>query len=288
MSNIGVGELRGRIANEDLSSHQYRFVVILSTGKIEAADAITDKAYGVLQNDAVTSGLEGSVKVQGETLVVAAEALSVGDFVAPDADGKAQVAVATQYPRGIVVEAASAEDELAVIELFYHADDLGGTETFVAGVIQGTLSVGDDLTMADEADFVLNTTTGSMLPKTSSQKLGFWGTTPVAQQSHIADPAATASDPDALTAATLTDNGGGAAADGTIADIANADASETTDRSVIADAVKELSDQINKLVADVTSIRTQLVATIDDVQANNTAIDSINALCATLGLTASS
>lgn len=137
-----------------------------------------------------------------------------------------------------------------------------------------------DLTVAAKGTgtLTLGQATGEVAIATAAgDKIGLYGTTPAAQPAHIADPASAA----AITAAVLTDNGGGQAADGTIADIASADASETCDRSVIADAVKELSDQINKLVADVTAVRTAS-------EANNTAIDSINAALAVLGITAAS
>lgn len=123
---------------------------------------------------------------------------------------------------------------------------------------------------------------GSGSTATINVKLaGLAGAGENALAAHISDPAAmaaiTASTPAAQTSAALTDNGGGAAADGTIADIASADASETTDRSVIADAVKELSDQINKCVADITAVRTQTAALVVDVTAAKTAVDANNA-----------
>ena len=60
------------------------------------------------------------------------------------------------------------------------------------------------------------------------------------------------------------------------------------DGAKIKDNFADLAAQCNALLADITSIRTQLVAAIDDIQANNAAIDAINADMATLGLTASS
>lgn len=99
-----------------------------------------------------------------------------------------------------------------------------------------------------------------------------WIATNYVEQAHIADPAATAVDPDALTASALGDlvatNGGWG-----YSSEANADAVHT---------------KFDLLIADVTSIRTQLVALIDDVQANNAAIDLINAAQAGFGVTASS
>lgn len=101
--------------------------------------------------------------------------------------------------------------------------------------------------------------------------------------------AATAVTSAALTAATLTDNGGGAAADGTIADIASADASETTDRSVIADAIKELSDQINKLIVDIGAQKSEQDKLVTDhanyitkQAANTAAVTALSAAVAQL------
>jgi hypothetical protein len=115
------------------------------------------------------------------------------------------------------------------------------------------------------------------------------------QAAHTADPAALTSididddvaatadaEGDIATVAALTDNGGGAAADGTIAAITLTEpanlAAQTTINNQLADAVKELSTKINAikaaydinfstlaaqynaLRADVAAVRTQLVA----------------------------
>lgn len=90
-----------------------------------------------------------------------------------------------------------------------------------------------------------------------------------------------------LTSAVLTDNGGGTAANGTIAEIANVSTGIGTITDVnqveaavnsevdsvlngtiqlISDAVKELSDQVNKLVADVTADKKVITNLIDDLQ----------------------
>lgn len=51
------------------------------------------------------------------------------------------------------------------------------------------LTVNADSTLADGVDIALNTTTGSKIGTATTQKLGFWNTTPVVQPTHIADPA---------------------------------------------------------------------------------------------------
>jgi len=83
------------------------------------------------------------------------------------------------------------------------------------------------------------------------------------------------------TAAALTDNSGGEAADGTIAEIADIALSTSdtyTDSAVntavnaavddASNAVKELSDQINKVIADQVDTAQLLNSLIDDLQAD--------------------
>ncbi len=159
--------------------------------------------------------------------------------------------------------------------VFYCTPDGSATPGEVFRIADGLL------TLADSVDIVINTTTGTKIGTATGQKIGFWNATPVVQPSHNADPAATASDPDALTATAI------AAADattpGTGADGTTPSGAEYT---TCANLANELKTDYTALLADVTSIRTQLVALIDDVQANNSAIDAINADMATLGLTA--
>lgn len=140
-----------------------------------------------------------------------------------------------------------------------------------------------DLTLEDGGDLTLGTVTGSKIGTAAAQKLGFWGLTAVVQPSHVADPAATAASPDALTATAI------AAADattpGTGADASTPSGAEYT---TCADLANELKLDYTALLADVTSIRTQVVALLADVQANNASIDSILAQLATIGLQAAS
>lgn len=54
---------------------------------------------------------------------------------------------------------------------------------FVEGLLLGTR----DLTLADGVDIALNTTTGTKIGTAASQKLGFFGATPVVQRTTVAD-----------------------------------------------------------------------------------------------------
>ena len=53
--------------------------------------------------------------------------------------------------------------------------------------VQRFTYLNNDITISDTRNIILNTTTGSQIGTGASQKLGFWGTTPVVQQSHITD-----------------------------------------------------------------------------------------------------
>lgn len=117
MSTINDSDFRSKIAGEDLSDKQFCFVTLETDGEVDAADAITDVTYGVLQN-APESGKAALIKVSGETKVEAAATLAVNVFVGPSTSATAQVAVATQYARGRVVAAAGSAADLAVIQLF--------------------------------------------------------------------------------------------------------------------------------------------------------------------------
>ncbi|MDF1592596.1 MAG: hypothetical protein P1P89_13860 [Desulfobacterales bacterium] len=105
-------------AAEDLSSNQFCFVVLNSSGQVRRPDSEAEIAYGILQN-APESGQAAQVRVIGVSKLVANAALAIGTLVKPEyvdaADaGKADDA-GTQWKaaRGIIVEAAGAEDDLA-------------------------------------------------------------------------------------------------------------------------------------------------------------------------------
>lgn len=105
-------------AAEDLSSHQYKFVTLTSSGTVDLMDAATDIPIGILQNDPA-AGEEAQVMLNGISKVIAAEALVTGNSVCGDADGKAEVIAAgtdtTRYAVGQVVAAAGAADRIGSV-----------------------------------------------------------------------------------------------------------------------------------------------------------------------------
>lgn len=133
----------GREAAESLASDQYRFVVIAS-GKARRPDSASEVADGVLQNSPASGG-DASIMTHGFTKVVAGEALAVGEFVRPEYVSAADAGKAVksgaywQFTRGIVVEAAVAEDDLATILLI-------GPFPPSLGVLTGQTTVTTDAT----------------------------------------------------------------------------------------------------------------------------------------------
>lgn len=97
-------------ASEDLT--RYRFVKMgAAANTLDAVDAVTDVALGVVVEDVDQSEAD-AVSVwllnEGGILPVeAAAAIALGAKIAPSANGRAQTGVATQYVRGIALEAAS-------------------------------------------------------------------------------------------------------------------------------------------------------------------------------------
>ncbi len=111
-------------ANEDLTSDQYRIVVLDATAKkVRRPDAITDVPLGVLQN-APDEGEEATVRpvgcggvskiVLGGTLAV--NAIVACEYVGASDAGKAQAAASTQYPVGQLLEGGD-EDDLGSVLL---------------------------------------------------------------------------------------------------------------------------------------------------------------------------
>jgi hypothetical protein len=110
-------------AAEDLSDYQWHFVALNSSGKVRLMDSEDEVAIGVLQN-APESGAAAEVMILGKTKLVANAALSVGKFVKPEYVGAADAGKADDAgtwwdtARGMVVEAAGAEDDVCSVILF--------------------------------------------------------------------------------------------------------------------------------------------------------------------------
>lgn len=107
------------VAGGDLSSSQYRFVKLNSSGQVVAVAAATDRPIGVLQNSPA-SGAVAEVLISGGTKLVLGGTVTEGAIVSPSATGTGVAIVAgtdtTKYICGsALTEGASGEIITAVI-----------------------------------------------------------------------------------------------------------------------------------------------------------------------------
>ena len=102
-------------AGADLSTKQYYFVKVNSSGNAVLCAAATDAPIGVLQNNPI-SGAEASIVVVGGTKLVAGAAIAAGIKIGTDSAGKADAKVAgtdtTEYTVGQVLLASGADADV--------------------------------------------------------------------------------------------------------------------------------------------------------------------------------
>ena len=102
-------------AGADLSTKQYYFVKVNSSGNAVLCAAATDAPIGVLQNSPI-SGAEASIVVVGGTKLVAGAAIAAGIKIGTDSAGKADAKVAgtdtTEYTVGQVLLASAADADV--------------------------------------------------------------------------------------------------------------------------------------------------------------------------------
>ena len=102
----------------------YRFVKVSDRNQGITCSAITDIAVGVADGSSKSFPVAGGTNVHAAAgdpinlqggnvvLVEAAAAIAAGARVAPSANGRAQTAVATQFPFGIALEPAAGASEI--------------------------------------------------------------------------------------------------------------------------------------------------------------------------------
>jgi len=78
-------------AGEDLSSHQFHPVRINALGRLEPC-IDGESAGGILQNKPAAAARSGSLRIAGESLVVAGAAFTAGDELAPNSVSRAHLA----------------------------------------------------------------------------------------------------------------------------------------------------------------------------------------------------
>lgn len=107
-------------AASDLSGSQYRFVIVTAEHTIGSPAASGDKVLGVLQNkpDGSVVNEAATVGVLGISKVEAGGAVSAGDEVTTDANGKAITAASGNNIAGVAL-AAGADTEVVPVLLQY-------------------------------------------------------------------------------------------------------------------------------------------------------------------------
>lgn len=78
----------GLPASADLSTKQWYFGEV-TTGKVTVCNAAGDYAIGVIQNKVAAADREVDLVIFGPTKIVAGAAITAGDLITTDANGKA-------------------------------------------------------------------------------------------------------------------------------------------------------------------------------------------------------
>lgn len=101
----GMGTPVSFIAAEDLSTYQWCFVKLNTSGQAEHIDAITDIPFGVLQNAPAAGEVASIIPIgTGASRVALGATLAPGALISSSATGLAVAAVATAYTAGILTD----------------------------------------------------------------------------------------------------------------------------------------------------------------------------------------
>ncbi|MFQ5473499.1 MAG: capsid cement protein [Dehalococcoidia bacterium] len=93
-------------AGSDLSSSQYRGMLINASGQL-AAPSAGGRISGILQNDPAAAGRAGELLVSGRARCEAGGAVTAGDYLAVDALGRLTTRATNQVIVGQALESAS-------------------------------------------------------------------------------------------------------------------------------------------------------------------------------------
>lgn len=103
-------------AAADLSGNQFYGVKLTAAHTVNVAGN-GEKIVGVLQNKPAAAGNAATVVLDGITKAVAGAAISVGDEVSLDANGKFVTAAIGDTVAGVAVDAASADGDVISVVL---------------------------------------------------------------------------------------------------------------------------------------------------------------------------
>lgn len=108
---------------------KFRAVKFSSAETVTPVTAITDLVAGVVQHDVtageITKGKGASIRVEGDSVMEASAAITIGQRVSIAADGRAKASAAGERIIGHCVEAASGAGKYARVHLNLNGDIAG-------------------------------------------------------------------------------------------------------------------------------------------------------------------
>lgn len=104
-------------ASADLSSNQFYFMQINSSGQLVAPSSAHVDVDGVLQDKPNAQGRAGDLAVAGVTKVVAGGSVSIGDYVTNDNTGKGVTATSGQKAHGRALTASTGSGQIISVLL---------------------------------------------------------------------------------------------------------------------------------------------------------------------------
>lgn len=106
-------------ASGDLSSNQYTFVDVNSSGQVAVVSTAGAKAVGVLQDKPAAQGRVASIGINNVTKVKVGAAVTAGVELVSDTSGRAIAhSAADQFVQGTALESATAADQ--IIRMIFH------------------------------------------------------------------------------------------------------------------------------------------------------------------------
>lgn len=104
-------------ASADLSTKQFYFVYVDTSGRIAVPASAHIDVDGVLQDKPSALGQAGAVAVFGVTKVVTGAAVAIGDYVTNDNAGKGVTATSGQKAHGRALTASSGAGQIITVLL---------------------------------------------------------------------------------------------------------------------------------------------------------------------------
>jgi hypothetical protein len=246
-----------------------------NTGDDQVALYASNSATGTVA--ALFQRISGSTGSVAPVAAFKAASTSAGTTTGPAIDFLYQDNSAVESTTGRIAFPRDGADDTADITLsvanagvmteVFRAKPTGEVDIAGTLIVTGLITANGGITMGDAKDIALNTTTGTKLGTSTSQKLGFFNATPIVQRSAWTQTFATADKTHAArTSAAITNNTGGAVST-TLAAITAGAAYAQGDMTATKNALASLADQVGKVRADLDDTAQALNALIDDLQA---------------------